>query len=97
MSWNGKMNIQYTNDEGKLLKFNLERTGFWKSDFCLKNEQDQVLLEFKTSTDWKKLNSGYTFILQNEDSKNDRYELLVYVGYAMNLQLALSSTPLSNF
>lgn len=85
------MHIQYTNEEGKLLKFTLERTGFWQSDFCLKNEQDDVLMELKASTNWKKLKSDYTIVLKHEDPQVDNNELLVYVGYAMNLHVAITS------
>lgn len=91
MSWNGKMHIQYTNEEGKFLKFILERTGFWQSDFCLKNELDEVLMELKASSNWKKLKSDYTIVLKHEDPQVENNELLVYVGYAMNLHVAITS------
>ncbi|WP_296702446.1 hypothetical protein [Algoriphagus sp.] len=91
MSWNGKMKINLENDLGKKRNFVLERTGFWKSDFTLKNESDQIVLTFQANNNWRKLNSNYQIGSMLTDENFDNHELLIYCGYAINLAIALSS------
>ncbi|MBB6325657.1 hypothetical protein FHS59_001272 [Algoriphagus iocasae] len=91
MSWKGKMKIQFENQEGVKFIFSLNRTGVWKSDFTVKDDKGNPVLNFIANRNWRKIKTDYQIdILQSLESV-DIHELLLYCGYAINLHIALSS------
>ena len=91
MSWKGKMKIQFENQEGVKSIFSLNRTGVWKSDFTVLDENGNTILNFIANNNWRKLKTDYQIEILQSMKSDDIHELLLYCGYAINLHIALSS------
>ncbi|MBN3581788.1 hypothetical protein JYB64_05270 [Algoriphagus aestuarii] len=91
MSWNGKMKIQFENQEGEKTSFTLKRTGVWKSDFSVIDKSGNTVIKFIANSNWRKLKTDYKIENLQSTETEEIHELIVYCGYAINLHIAISN------
>ncbi|MEN2283734.1 hypothetical protein AAGF08_16440 [Algoriphagus sp. SE2] len=85
------MKIQFENLPGEKISFSLKRTGVWKSDFSILDENGNPILNFIAKSNWRKLTTDYQIEILQSNESVDIHELILYCGYAINLHIALSS------
>ena len=88
-SLKGYMVISLVKPNGTEISYVLKNKDKWKLQFGAYNENEILQFSMVSANNWKKLNYNYYVEMAEYDSSIKIEELLIYMGYAANLYLAI--------
>lgn len=89
-NWKGNVIIRLNDSADNEQSWLLKSKGILKQTFQLSNEKDELLVVFKPSMNWSKLNFNYEIdLLDDNIMDKELIELILYSCYGINLYFTM--------